>query len=144
MWKQGPLSLGGLQGRLVCARTIIIKFTCQAIYQESLGRSSDCECWYPSWLLREPPFSGPQKPRPPRINRDFSADHRFPLCSGRTLTNRTGVKDLATVFPGFDDSAHPFPGLIKKTNEVRIAKLSSRAKKKRRVPHPQFFGGWGL
>jgi hypothetical protein len=46
-------------------------------------------------------------------SRDFvlTADFRYIL--GETSTNHIGVKDLATVFPGFDNSAHRFPGLIK-------------------------------
>jgi hypothetical protein len=41
----------------------------------------------------------------------LTADFRYVL--GETLTKHIGVKDLATVFPGFDNTSHRFPGLIK-------------------------------
>jgi uncharacterized protein (DUF1501 family) len=45
--------------------------------------------------------------------RDLALTTDFRYVLGETLTKHIGVKDLGTVFPGFDNSAHRFPGLIK-------------------------------
>jgi uncharacterized protein (DUF1501 family) len=45
--------------------------------------------------------------------RDLALTTDFRYVLGETLTKHIGVKDLTTVFPGFDNSAHRFPGLIK-------------------------------
>jgi hypothetical protein len=41
----------------------------------------------------------------------LATDFRYVL--GERLTKHIGVKDLAAVLPGFDNSPHRFPGLIK-------------------------------
>ena len=46
-------------------------------------------------------------------SRDLALTTDFRYVLGETLTKHIGVKDLATVFPGFDNSPHRFPGLIK-------------------------------
>jgi len=45
--------------------------------------------------------------------RDLALTTDFRYVLGETLTKHIGVKDLATVFPGFDNNAHRFPGLIR-------------------------------
>jgi uncharacterized protein (DUF1501 family) len=45
--------------------------------------------------------------------RDLALTTDFRYVLGETLTKHIGVKDLATVFPGFDNNPHRFPGLIK-------------------------------
>jgi len=45
--------------------------------------------------------------------RDLALTTDFRYILGETLTKHIGVKDLATVFPGFDNNPHRFPGLIK-------------------------------
>jgi len=45
--------------------------------------------------------------------RDLAVTTDFRYVLGETLTKHIGVKDLATVFPGFDNNPHRFPGLIK-------------------------------
>jgi uncharacterized protein (DUF1501 family) len=45
--------------------------------------------------------------------RDLALTTDFRYVLGETLTKHIGVKDLATVFPGFDNSPHRFPGLIR-------------------------------
>src|ERR1700686_3148960 len=46
-------------------------------------------------------------------SRDLALTTDFRYVVGETLTKHIGVKDLTTVFPGFDNSARRFPGLIK-------------------------------
>jgi uncharacterized protein (DUF1501 family) len=45
--------------------------------------------------------------------RDLALTTDFRYVLGETLSKHIGVKDLATVFPGFDNSVHRFPGLIR-------------------------------
>ena len=45
--------------------------------------------------------------------RDLALTTDFRSVVGEVLTKHIGVKDLAPVFPGFDNSPHKFPGLIK-------------------------------
>ncbi len=45
--------------------------------------------------------------------RDLALTTDFRYVLGETLSEHIGVKDLATVFPGFDNNAHRFPGLIR-------------------------------
>src|ERR1700738_3953784 len=45
--------------------------------------------------------------------RDLALTTDFRYVLGETLTKHIGVKNLATVFPGFDNNPHRFPGLIK-------------------------------
>jgi len=45
--------------------------------------------------------------------RDLALTTDFRYVLGETLTKHIGVKDLATVFPGFDNNPRRFPGLIK-------------------------------
>jgi uncharacterized protein (DUF1501 family) len=46
-------------------------------------------------------------------SRDLALTTDFRYVLGETLTKHIGVKDLATVFPGFDNNPHRFPGLIR-------------------------------
>jgi hypothetical protein len=46
-------------------------------------------------------------------NRDLALTTDFRYVLGETLTKHIGVKDLAIVFPGFDNNPHRFPGLNK-------------------------------
>ena len=45
--------------------------------------------------------------------RDLALTTDFRSVVGEILTKHQGVKELATVFPGFDNSAHKFPGLMR-------------------------------
>src|SRR5271155_3406533 len=45
--------------------------------------------------------------------RDLLLTTDFRSVVGEVLTKHIGVKDLKTVFPGFDNNPHKFPGLIK-------------------------------
>jgi uncharacterized protein (DUF1501 family) len=45
--------------------------------------------------------------------RDLALTTDFRYVLGETLTKHIGVKDLATIFPGFDNNSRRFPGLIK-------------------------------
>ena len=45
--------------------------------------------------------------------RDLALTTDFRSVTGETLARHIGVKDLDTVFPSFDNSAHRFPGLIR-------------------------------
>ena len=45
--------------------------------------------------------------------RDLALTTDFRSVVGEILTKRLGVKDLAPVFPGFDNNSHKFPGLIR-------------------------------
>ena len=45
--------------------------------------------------------------------RDLALTTDFRCVLGETLSKHIGVKDLKTVFPGFDNNPSRFPGLIK-------------------------------
>lgn len=45
--------------------------------------------------------------------RDLALTTDFRSVLGEILTKHLGVKDLAPVFPGFDNNPHKFPGLVK-------------------------------
>jgi uncharacterized protein (DUF1501 family) len=45
--------------------------------------------------------------------RDLALTTDFRYVVGEALTKHIGVKDLSTVFPGFDNNSHKFPGLIR-------------------------------
>jgi len=45
--------------------------------------------------------------------RDLALTTDFRSVLGEILTKQLGVKDLSPVFPGFDNSPHKFPGLLK-------------------------------
>jgi len=45
--------------------------------------------------------------------RDLALTTDFRSVVGEILTKHTGVKELNTIFPGFDNSPRKFPGLIK-------------------------------
>jgi len=45
--------------------------------------------------------------------RDLALTTDFRYVLGAVLTRRAGVRDLSGVFPGFDNDARKFPGLIR-------------------------------